>query len=167
MDINRANLDALFTGFQAALKEGLGMANLPLDRIAMTANSTTAIEKYPFLLLLSTMREWIGPRQIQNIEGKILQVENKPFEHTIGVPRRDIENDQLGIYKPLFMMMGQDAGNLWPRLCKDALVANAKWLDGDPFFGTTRKFGANTISNLTTDALSATSYAAARLAVIS
>ena len=107
MDISRAELDSLFTGFKTSLKEGLGMANLPYERIAMEASSGTAIEKYPFLFLLSTMREWIGPRQIQNIEGKVVEVVNKDFEHTIGVSRNDIEDDNLGQYAAMFAEIEQ------------------------------------------------------------
>lgn len=167
MDITRGNSEALFTGFKANLQQGLGMATLQLEQFAMMVNSATAIEKYPFLLLLSTMRKWIGERQLQNLEGKVLAVENDDFEHTIPVKRNDIEDDQIGLYSPLFQKMGQDAGNLWPRLAIAAMVANGTWLDGKAFFAADRKFGANTINNYVTSALTATTYGAARVAMMS
>lgn len=158
MDINRGTLNDLFTGFKAALREGLGMANLPADPIATSVPSSTAIEKYPFLFLLSTMRQWFGPRFVQNVEGKVLEVENDDYEHTVGVPGNDIEDDQLGMYSMLMRKMGQDAGNLWGRLAINAYIANGNWLDGSAFFLTNRKFGDQTINNKTTSALSDSTF---------
>ena len=167
MDINRGNLDDLFTGFQTAMQAGLAMATKPVDPLAMVVNSRTAIEKYPIMFLLSTMRQWIGDRVVQDIEGNVLALENGDYEHTIGVLRNDIEDDQLGMYTPLFTKMGQDAENLWGKLAMDAMVANGNWIDGAAFFGTTRKFGANTIANYVTSALSSTTYGTARTAMMS
>jgi len=158
MEINRGSLDALFTAFKTALKDGLGMATLPVEQIATVVNSTTAIEKYPFTAFLSQMRKWVGPRVLQNIQTQVLQLVNADYEHTVAVNRNDLEDDSYGLYTAMVQQMGQNAANLWGRLIKDALVGNANWLDGSPFFGTTRTYGDNTISNYVTTALSETTF---------
>ena len=158
MDINRGNLDALFTGFKTALQKGLDMATKPIEQLATVVPSSTAIEKYPLLFLLSTIREWVGPRVIADIQGEVLQVTNDDYEHTIGVNRNDIDDDQLGLYTPLFQKMGQDAANLWGKLVIDAMCANGDWLDDNAFFYASRTFGSNTINNTTTSALSESTF---------
>jgi len=161
--INREKLESLFTALNMAFKEGLSLAELKPSSISMVVPSSTKIEEYPVLMLLSTIREWIGPRQIQNIAGGKLQIVNKPFEHTIGIPRDDVKDGLIAMFPMLFKQMGVDAENLWAVLEIEALIANGKWIDDKAFFVADRKFENSTICNLTTDALSAASYAAARL----
>jgi len=158
MDINRANLNSLFIGFNKKLQEGFGMADIVFETFSMILPSSTAIEKYGWLLLLSRMREWIGPRQIKDIENKIMSLTNKDFEHTIGVAGNDIEDDTLGIYSPLFTQMGIDSRYLWQRLAVEALYTNGNWMDDAAFFLTTRKYGSNTINNKVTTALSESTF---------
>jgi phage major head subunit gpT-like protein len=165
MDINRGSLDALFTAFKANVLKGAGEASLPVEQLAMVIPSNTAIEKYPVLRLLSKMREWIGPRQIQNVKGEVLSVTNGDYEHTEGIDRNDIEDDQMGLYGPMFEGMGADAANLWGRILFDALIANGDWLDGNAFFYDTRTYGSSTIDNATTGALATATFDAAYLAM--
>lgn len=158
MDINRANLDSLYTGFTTKLQEGFGMAPRPFERFGMTVASSTSMETYGWLMLLSRMRKWAGDRIVQNVESELMTLVNEDYEHTVGVSRNDIEDDKLGIYGPLFQQLGADAAALWDRLALLALVGNGLWLDGAAFFGTTRKYGGNTISNYATGALTETTF---------
>jgi len=161
--INREKLSSLFTAVNTAYKEGLTIAEQKPTSLSMFVNSTTKIEEYPVLMLLSTIREWIGPRQIQNLKGGKLTITNRPFEHTLGVSRDDINDGLISSLPFAFKQMGVDAENLWAVLEIEALIANGKWIDDKAFFVADRKFENSTICNLTTDALSAASYAAARL----
>jgi phage major head subunit gpT-like protein len=163
MDINRQTMNALFTGYKKNFEQGIQLAPLTWSKFATAVPSTTSIEEYPFLDTLGGMREWLGPRQIKNVASKKLTVTNKTYEDTIGIPRESIEDDTYGIYSTIIAGMGEAAGRLWNELVYAALVANGNWLDGSPFFGTTRKYGANTISNYGTSALSATAFNAAYL----
>lgn len=165
MDINRATLDAVFTSVNTRFQAGLGRPGNAFASFAMEVPSSTAIETYAWLWFLSRMRQWIGPRVIQNVEAEKMNVTNLDYEHTIGVARNDIEDDNIGIYMPLAEQMGADAAYLWRRLAIEALVANGAWLDGSAFFGTTRTYGANTISNYTTSALTASTYETGKLAM--
>lgn len=165
MDINRTALDSLFTGFNTRFQEGLAMPGLELPPFAMTLPSSTAMETYGWLVLLSRMRKWLGDRQVQNVESKTMTLTNDDYEHTVGVAGNDIEDDKLGIYSPLFQKMGADAAYLWRRLAIEALVGNGNWIDGSAFFYDSRTYGANTIDNYDTNALTATTFNTAYLAM--
>lgn len=165
MDINRANVNLLFTGVKKNFEQGLGTATQQYQKISDVVNSTTAIESYPFLEQFGKMREWIGPKQIKNLASKNHLVINRDFESTIGIKKNSIKDDTYGLYAPLYRGLGQTAGNIWDDLAFTALCGNGSWLDGAAFFGTTRKYGKNTISNYVTGALTPATYATARTAM--
>jgi phage major head subunit gpT-like protein len=163
MDINRTNMNALFTGYSQSFRDAFGLAPNVYEKFSMIVPGAQPIMEYPFLEAFSGMREWIGPRQVKNISSKKLTVTEKPYEDTVAVKRRDIVADKYGVYAPLVAQMGLNAGKLWNDLAIAAMVANGNWLDGAPFFGTTRTYGANTVSNYTTNALTGASISAGTL----
>lgn len=159
MDINRTNINALFTGYSQAFKNAFAMAEDTYKKFSMEVSGAQPIMEYPFLEAFGGMREWLGPRQIKNVSSKKLTVKEKPYEDTVGVKARDIEADQYGVYTPIIAQMGLNAGGLWNDLAIAALVANGNWLDGAAFFGTSRTYGDNTISNYGTAALTGCTFA--------
>lgn len=167
MDINRTSMNALFTGYSQAFRDGIALAGNTYQSFAMEISNAQPIMEYPFLEAFAGMREWIGPRQIKNVSSKKLTVTEKPYEDTVGIKRRDIVADRQGVYTPIVGQMGLNAGKLWNDLAYAALCGNGNWLDGAAFFGTTRKYGANTISNSTSSALTAATYGTARVAMMS
>lgn len=106
MIINQGNLRSLYIGYRTAFQSGLDQAESMYGRIATTVPSSTREEEYGWLGKIPTMREWLGDRVIQNIKTHDYRIKNRPFELTIGVDRDDIEDDNIGIYAPLFAEMG-------------------------------------------------------------
>lgn len=138
MLINRANLSTLYVGFNAAFKDGLGQAAPQWPTVATRVPSNTGKEEYGWLGKIPNVREWLGDRVIQNISQGKYAITNKDFELTIGVDRNDIEDDNLGIYGPLFVEMGRSTGAaydqlVWP-LLKAGFATNC--YDGQYFFDT-------------------------------
>ncbi|RHW17195.1 hypothetical protein D1610_11640 [Sphingomonas gilva] len=109
MLINSGNLRTLGVGFNAAFKQGLGMAATQYGTVATVINSTTGKEEYGWLGKMPGMREWIGDRVINNIATHDYTIKNRDWEDTIAVDRNDIEDDTIGIYSPLFQEMGRGA----------------------------------------------------------
>lgn len=100
-------LRSLQTGFNAAFLQGFGVVTPTWNLVAMRVPSNTKTETYGWMKELPGMREWVGQRVIHNLEAAGAQLTNKSYEHTIGVDRNDIEDDQLGIYAPMFSMQGE------------------------------------------------------------
>lgn len=175
----KANLPLVFEGVKAAYNRGLKnqkraqfaetftMGSVPVETIAMVGNSTGSAETYPLLTDSIVMREWIGERLVHALGVQGLRVVNRKFEATAGIKVDDInDGNSLMVQMAVFETMGEEAQALWVDLLVDALVANDNWVDGAAFFGTTRAFKAGrTIVNKTTSALSATTFAAAVLAM--
>ncbi len=160
--MNRAELDALFTAVNASLNKGLAKEWTGYQKWSMVINSKGAAEKYPISLVLGGMREWVGPRVINRMDVEKLTVLNRDFEHTEAVRCNDIEDDNVGVYAPLFEAMGVDAANLWGRLATDALVNPGNWADGNAFFGTRSLGKKSSITNKVSGALTVSNYETAR-----
>ncbi len=138
MIINSTTLNALRVSFGNDFVGGLGMAPSMKDRVSTTVLSTAGQSTYGWLGKMPSMRQWIGARAVQNISESNYTLVNLPWELTIGVDRYDMEDDNLGVYGPLFQEMGAStAGN------EELLVFNAlkngfssKCYDGQNFFDT-------------------------------
>lgn len=138
MIINAANLNAIRVGFKTVFQGQLEQAKPQWSRVATEVPSTAKEEKYGWLGKLPSVREWIGPRQVQNLSEHDYAIKNKPYESTIGVDRDDIDDDTLGIYRPIFQEFG-DAVAAWPDELVFTLLKNGHTLlcyDGQFFFDT-------------------------------
>lgn len=138
MLINKGNLVTLGVGFKANFKEGLGQAPVQHDMVATTVPSSNGREEYGWLGKIPNVREWFGDRVVQNISTHDYTIKNRDFELTIGVDRNDINDDNIGIYGPLFREMGLSTGGHKCRLVFDLLKAGfaTKCYDGQFFFDT-------------------------------
>lgn len=166
MIINAENLAALGQGLNQNFREGLN-APVPMDetRIATVVSSSTDIENYPMTAFADTISKWVGPRKIGTLIAKNLQVANDDYEATVAVPANAIKDDKIALYSQVAAGKGRQCRALWPKLAILALCTNGKWLDNAAFFGTTRKYGKATISNLVGAALSEATFNAGILAM--
>lgn len=109
MLINNSNLSSLNVAFKAAFQEAFTGAPTDWSKVATQVTSTTSKEEYGWLGNLPGMREWIGERHVHGIAQHGYSITNKTFELTVGVPREAIEDDQYGVYTPLFQELGRAA----------------------------------------------------------
>lgn len=138
MLVNAANLDSLRVGFKTTFQGGLAMASTMHTRLATVVPATTKEQKYGWLGKVPNVREWIGPRAVQNLQQHDYAIKEKAWELTVGVDRDDIETDTLGIYTPMFQEMGQSTGAHWDMLVFNLLKNGFSTLcyDGQFFFDT-------------------------------
>ncbi|WP_163266463.1 Mu-like prophage major head subunit gpT family protein [Chelativorans alearense] len=139
MIINTANLDAIRVGFSTAFRRGLGQAESEYGQIATTVPSTTRENKYGWLGKLPNLRQWVGPRAVHGIAEHDYAIKNISWELTYGVDRDEIEDDNLGVYEPMFVEAGESvaaqpdllvwdaAKEGWSRECYDG----QNFYDGD------------------------------------
>jgi phage major head subunit gpT-like protein len=136
MIVNGANLRTLGISYNALYQQGLGQAPSYFKRVATVVPSTTGSNEYGWLGKMPNVREWLGDRQVQNMSTFGYTIKNKDFELTIGVDRNDIEDDNLGIYGPMFQEMGYSAMGHMDSLTFGLLSAGftTACFDGQPFF---------------------------------
>ena len=139
MQLTLTILTTLAQGFNTAFKQGLtGGAPSKWPLVAMRVPSTAALNNYGWMKDIPGMREWVGQRVVHNLEAQAYQIFNKKWEHTIGVKEDDIEDDNLGIYTPMFQIQGETV-----RMHPDILVFSTllagfttTGYDGQYFFDT-------------------------------
>ncbi|MCA7947856.1 Mu-like prophage major head subunit gpT family protein [Burkholderia vietnamiensis] len=138
MEINRANLRAVFTGFNTVFQQAFDGASSDWQKVAMPVPSTTSQEVYPWLGQTTRFREWIGDRVLQNLTSHDFAIKNKSFENTVSVERTTIEDDTYGVYKPAIAQLGLDAKQHPDELVFGLLKQGATktCYDGQYFFDT-------------------------------
>jgi len=143
MQINPGNLAAMFDGFNTRFNQAFEGAQSAYERVSTVMPSTGRNENYGWLAQIPGFREWIGPRVLNSLTGGSYTIKNVPFESTISVSRDDIEDDQYGIFGPLFSEMGrrskQHPDELIFSLIKNGFVE--KGYDGQFFFDTQHPVG--------------------------
>ena len=136
--ITPALLQSLFTGFKKNFEDAKSEAPTQYTKIATVIKSTTKSNTYGWLGKFPSLRKWVGDRVIESMKTHGYQIVNEDFEATVGVDRNDIEDDELGIYAPMFAEMGRSAGIHPDELCFGLLGAGftTPCYDGQYFFDT-------------------------------
>jgi phage major head subunit gpT-like protein len=169
MLITKPALQALQTSFHSNFRVGWGITDPKLVGLATQVPSTTRTNTYGWMARLLKMRKWDGPRLIQNLNSHAYTLENEPYELTVGVDRRDIQDDQLGVYAPLFDELGRNAKK-WPdQVLKTVLQSGTTNLgfDNVAFFAATHNLNpaGNQSNNFTTTALTGPNFSTVRAAM--
>lgn len=149
MILNRENLNALSRSFRALVLEGRETYRPLYPRIAAEVPSDAKANYYAWLASLPRVRQWVGEREIQNLSAQTYAIENADFEMTVEVARSDIEDDQIGVYSPLFRQLGIEASKHDDELVFQLLIKGftQTGYDGKPFFATNHQIGKKTYSN--------------------
>ena len=100
---------SLFTGYQTSFEKGKSEAAPQYSKVATVIKSTTASNTYGWLGKFPSLQKWVGDRVIQSMKAHGYTIVNEDYEATVGVERNDIEDDNLGIYAPIFEEMGRSA----------------------------------------------------------
>ena len=136
--VTPALLQALFTGFRSDFQAGMKQADPQWNKVAMEIASTSKSNTYGWLGKFPAFREWVGDRVLNSMQAHGYSIANKTFESTVAVSRDDIEDDNVGVYSPLFTEMGRMAEAHPDELVYGLLSAGTSTLcyDGQNFFDT-------------------------------
>jgi phage major head subunit gpT-like protein len=149
MIINQASLQAVYKGFSTIFNEAFSNVKTSFEKLAMVVPSAVREETYAWLGAFPRMREWVGERQIKNLTLQSYTIKNKDWEATIEVDRNDVEDDAIGVYRPIVAEMGRTAAahpdELVAGLLKDGFSKTC--YDGQYFFDTDHPVGSGTVSN--------------------
>jgi phage major head subunit gpT-like protein len=103
-------LQSLMTSFKKEFAEQIELLEAEsFHKIGATLiNSNSKSNTYGWLGRFPQLREWIGDRAFENIKSSSYVIENKKYEATLNVEREDIEDDNLGIYRPMAKAMADE-----------------------------------------------------------
>src|SRR5687767_3028917 len=109
MDLTPDSIRALRRDLHNDFRGAFDETAVSYPLLTTTIPSNSSRNDYTWINDLPSMREWIGSRVVQNFAGSAYSLENKEWEMTIGVKRRDIEDDNLGFYTTIAQDMGASA----------------------------------------------------------
>jgi phage major head subunit gpT-like protein len=139
--------------FNALFNEALAALQPQWPAYAMRVNSGGASEDYQWLADTPAMREWIGDKVIKDIRGYGFNLPNKDFEVTVGVKRKDIQDDQLGKYAILIPQLADEGTIKQDELLTTLRIAgdSTACYDGKMFYAANHQVGkSGSQSNLLT-----------------
>lgn len=139
-------VSALRPGFSAAFERGKTKAPGQWRQVATLMSSSNKSTTYGWLGQFPKLREWAGERAVSSMAEYGYSVVNKLYEGTVGVKRTDIEDDNIGVYTPLFEEMGYAAATHPDELVFGLLSRGISTLcyDGQNFFDTDHPVSPNT-----------------------
>lgn len=124
MLVNQANVYTIFISLKTTFNNALQTAPSTWQRVAMLVPSTSKQNNYDWLSTFPRMRKWVGEKTIKALSAFNYNIINDDWEATVEVDRNDIEDDQLGIYKPQAESAGVSAKQLPDEIVAD-LANNA------------------------------------------
>jgi phage major head subunit gpT-like protein len=107
--------------------------------LASIITSTSKSNTYGWLGKFPQMREWVGERALKSIMESSYTLVNNKYESTLTVERTDIEDDNIGIYRPMAQAMADEVIAFYNRSLASLLKNGFTNLcyDGQPFFDET------------------------------
>ncbi len=149
MIINQATLSSIYKSFKTIFNETFQGVKPMWDQVAMRVPSSVREETYAWLGNFPKLREWIGDRQVKNLQTHSYSIRNKDWESTVEVDRNDIADDAIGVYRPMFNEMGRSAAAHYDELVFGLLPLGFSTVcyDGQYFFDTDHPVGGGTVSN--------------------
>lgn len=151
----------------------------PILGIAMRVPSSNRQEDFKFLGDIPMLREWVDDRHMGQLRTEAISVVAKDFSAGIRVDRNDILDDRLNVVMPRIQMLADRARQHVSKTIVELLlngfngtnfprVGDGLGYDGVLLFSAAHQDGQGPIqSNVITTALSAISYEAARVAMMS
>ncbi|MBI4804458.1 MAG: Mu-like prophage major head subunit gpT family protein [Desulfovibrio sp.] len=133
-----ALIRALFTGWRGDFQSAQKGAESVYGKVATLIPSSSKSNTYGWLGQFPKLREWIGDRVVKDMAAHGYSITNKKYESTVGVDREDIEDDNVGVYAPLFVEMGRAVGVFPDELVFGLMAQGLTSLcyDGQNFFDT-------------------------------
>lgn len=158
--VTSAAIQALLNNFKALYLRGLQKSG-DWPKVATEIKSSGSGNIYSWLGAFPMLKKWTGDRVIENMKNSDYTLKNDSYEATVGVKRADIEDDNLGIYGPMFEQMGESANEHIDINVFKALLDGftALCYDGKPFFAKDHSLypkedgtgSATTFSNIVND----------------
>jgi phage major head subunit gpT-like protein len=138
MELIQSNIDFLWFGFNNIVQQALMSTVTYWATIASQTTSSTRQEVHAWIDRLPLMREWLGERQILNLQTRAYTLINKDYEATVEIDRNPLLDDQFGIFNARAQALGM-SGALWPDQLVIAALQNgdttaATCYDGQPYF---------------------------------
>lgn len=147
MIFNETNAQKVVTAMATSIKKVFDTAFEATESnwnlVAMEVPSNGASNSYAWIEKFPRLRKWIGDKTVKKLKGHAYTITNDDFEATVEIDRNDIEDDNLGIYKPQAEMAGESSKQWADDLVFQTLTKgfSETCYDGKTFYATNHVVG--------------------------
>lgn len=99
MEITGANLQQFFQLIDFSFQNKFTSTPTFWNRYAQRVPSKTEKNVYPWLSETPSLREWLGPRVVQNLATRDYSLTNRKFESVIGLDKDKLADDTYGFFQ--------------------------------------------------------------------
>lgn len=154
MELTPASVNAFFQRLDFSFQQAFQKVPTYWSMVASEFPSDTEQNLYPFLSMIPGLREWLGPRTINNVAARAFAVPNKHWEATYGMDLNKFKDDTYGFYSQMQPMIAVQVAEWRDRRLAQKIelgTTEVCW-DGQFFFDTDHPVdpdnsGAGTQSN--------------------
>lgn len=149
-------LSGLKTAYSDIFQKALAKAPSQYRNVATVVSYTSASNTYGWLGQFPKLQEWTGSRVFRDMKEFGYTIVNRKFESSVKIARTDFEDDNLGVYNPLFQEMGYAAATHPDEIIFGLLRDGRTNLcsDGKPFFSAAHQVFPNVDGTGTAQTLS-------------
>lgn len=165
--LDAAKIEAAYVGFHKTFQDRIQKADSIYARIATVVETDNLVDRQVWLTGLPMMRKWVGDKVLAKLRAESHPIVTAPYEASLEVPKHDIINDRLGLYRPKINQLADSYGWAIDNLVVGMLCAGIQGTalgatyDGQNLIDTDHTSlsgGGAAQSNKVTGALSATTY---------
>ena len=129
-----AQLGYMFNEYDTLFKSQYQSYDPMYQKFAISVSSKSDVMVYPWLDTLVGMREFVGPRYHQDMKAIGYTMTNQEWELTVDMFRKDIDDDNLGLYENRIMQAAAVSAakpdqefisllsNAWTKTCYDGVA---------------------------------------------
>jgi phage major head subunit gpT-like protein len=144
-------LSAIYENVRALFLDIYNSTPPAYQDFAMEVQSQNQTEIHNWLGAIPSVKEWVSERTIERLSAFEYAVTNRDWEMTIEIPRNAIEDDRVGLYRPIIETMARQARNHPATLAMQIFQNNPTGYDNQPLFSTTHQEGQSGVqSNIVT-----------------
>lgn len=148
-------ISALATSIKQIFDAAFEAAPSQWQQVAMEVPSNGKSNTYAWIDKFPKMRKWLGDKVVKQLSAHAYTLVNDDFEATVEIDRNDIEDDNIGIYKPQAQMAGESSKQ-WADELVFTCLTNAfdeACYDGKTFYATNHEVGEGKSKKLVSNRL--------------
>jgi phage major head subunit gpT-like protein len=98
--LDTSKLEAAYVGFHKLFNNRLGKAASVHKAIATVVETDNVLDRQVWVTNTPKMRRWVGDKTLHKLRAESHPVVTQPHEASVEIPKHDILNDRLGLWKP-------------------------------------------------------------------
>lgn len=98
--LGAAKIEAAYVGFHKTFVDRIAKAASVHRRIATVVETNELLDRQVWLTGSPKMRRWVGDKVLNKLGAESHPIVTEPYEASLEVPKNDILNDRLNLYRP-------------------------------------------------------------------